>query len=78
MGGNKNAYKTLVGKFEGNRPLGRPTHRWEGIIRKDLKEMGGGGGRCGLDASGSAKGPEAGPSEYGNESSGSIKKRGIS
>jgi hypothetical protein len=32
-------------------------------------------GRCGLDAPGSGQGPIAGPSEQGNELSGSIKGR---
>jgi hypothetical protein len=30
----------LVQKPEGNRPLGRPIHRWEVAIKMDLKEMG--------------------------------------
>jgi hypothetical protein len=29
MGEVINAHKILVGKPDGNRPLGRPTHRWE-------------------------------------------------
>jgi hypothetical protein len=29
----RNAYKILVGKSEGKRPLGRPRRRWEDIIR---------------------------------------------
>ena len=32
------------GKPEGKRPLGRPRHRWEGNIRMDLQEVGGGCG----------------------------------
>jgi hypothetical protein len=35
-----NAYKVLVGKPEGNRPLGRPRHRWEENIKLDLEEVG--------------------------------------
>jgi hypothetical protein len=35
-----NAYKILVGGPEGNRPLGIPRRRWEGDIKKDLKEIG--------------------------------------
>jgi hypothetical protein len=27
----RNAYKILVGKPEGNRPLGRPRHSWENV-----------------------------------------------
>jgi hypothetical protein len=33
-----NAYKILVGKPEGNRPLRRPRNRWEYHIRMDLRE----------------------------------------
>jgi len=36
-------YRVLVGKPEGKRPLGRPRHRWEGIIKIHLQEMGSGG-----------------------------------
>jgi hypothetical protein len=36
----RNAYKILVGKLEGNRPLGRPRCKWEGNIRMDLRETG--------------------------------------
>jgi hypothetical protein len=36
-------YKVLVGKPEGNRPLGRPRHRWEDWIKMDLREIGLGG-----------------------------------
>jgi len=35
--GEINAYKILVGKPEGKRPLGRPRGRWEGFIRMDLR-----------------------------------------
>jgi hypothetical protein len=34
------AYKILVGKAEGKRPLGRPRHRWVGNIKMDLREIG--------------------------------------
>jgi hypothetical protein len=33
-------YKVLVGKPEGERPLGRPRRRWEDGIRMDLREIG--------------------------------------
>ena len=33
----------LVGKPKGKRPLGRPRRRWEDNIKKDLREVGGGG-----------------------------------
>jgi hypothetical protein len=39
MGEMRNAYKILVGKPEGKRPLGRSRHRWEGNIRMDLREV---------------------------------------
>ena len=37
-------HRVLVGKPEGKRPLGRPRRRWEDNIKKDLQEVGGGGG----------------------------------
>jgi hypothetical protein len=36
----KGAYRVLVGKPEGRRPLGRPRHRWEDNIKMDLREVG--------------------------------------
>jgi len=36
MGERKGVYKTLVGKPEGTRPLGRPRRRWEDYIKMDL------------------------------------------
>jgi hypothetical protein len=36
----KNAYRLLVEKPEGNRPLGRPRCRWVDNIRMDIGEMG--------------------------------------
>jgi len=36
----RNAYKILVGKPEGKKPLGRPSRRWEDNIRMDFKEIG--------------------------------------
>jgi hypothetical protein len=47
MGENRNAYRILVGKLEGKRPLGRFRHRWEDNIKMDLREIGCGDG--GLD-----------------------------
>jgi hypothetical protein len=35
----KNAYRILVRKPEGKRPLGRRRHRWEDNIRMDLREI---------------------------------------
>ena len=39
MGEDKGAYRVLVGKPEGKRPLGRPRRRWVDNIRADLQEM---------------------------------------
>jgi hypothetical protein len=35
-----NAYRILVGKPEGKRPLGRPRRRWVDSIKTDLREVG--------------------------------------
>jgi hypothetical protein len=35
--------RTLAGKPEGKRPLGRPRHRWVGNVKMDLRETGWGG-----------------------------------
>jgi hypothetical protein len=40
MGEKRNAYRLLVGKPEGNRPLGGPRRRWVDNIRMDLGEVG--------------------------------------
>ncbi|KAJ4450651.1 hypothetical protein ANN_02080 [Periplaneta americana] len=40
MGESRNAYRVLVGRLEGKRPLGRPRRRWEGNIKMDLREVG--------------------------------------
>ena len=37
----RGVYKILVGKPDGNRPLGRPRRRWEDNIKMDLEEVGG-------------------------------------
>ena len=36
----RNAYRVLMGKPEGKRPLRRPRRRWEDNIRMDLREVG--------------------------------------
>jgi hypothetical protein len=36
----KNAYRVLVGKPEGKRPLGTPRHRWVHSIKIDIREVG--------------------------------------
>jgi hypothetical protein len=43
MGDRRGIYRILVGKPEGERPLGRPRHRWKDNIKMDLQEMGCGG-----------------------------------
>jgi hypothetical protein len=40
MGEKRNAYRKLVGKPEGKRPLGRPRRRWVDNIKMDLREIG--------------------------------------
>jgi hypothetical protein len=34
MGGKRNAYRVLVGKPEGRKPLGRPRRRWEDNVTR--------------------------------------------
>ncbi|KAJ4427876.1 hypothetical protein ANN_23882 [Periplaneta americana] len=40
MGESRNAYRVLVGRPEGKRPLGRPRRRWGDNIKMDLREVG--------------------------------------
>jgi hypothetical protein len=40
MGEKRNAYRLLVGRPEGKRPLGRPRRRLVDNIRMDLGEVG--------------------------------------
>jgi hypothetical protein len=40
MGEGRGAYRVLVGRPEGKRPLGRPRRRWEDNIKMDLREIG--------------------------------------
>jgi hypothetical protein len=40
MWGTSNAYRILVGKPEGKRPLGRPRRRWVDNIKIDFGEVG--------------------------------------
>jgi len=40
MGEMRNAYRILVGKPAGKKPLGRPRCTWEDNIRMDLREIG--------------------------------------
>jgi hypothetical protein len=39
-GKRRDAYRVLVGKPEGKRPLGRQRQRWEDNIKMDLQEVG--------------------------------------
>jgi hypothetical protein len=41
IGEGRGVYRVLVGKPEGQRPLGRPRRRWEDNIKMDLQEVGG-------------------------------------
>jgi len=43
MGEGRGVYRVLVGKPEGNRPLGRSRRRWEDNIKMNLQEVGCGG-----------------------------------
>jgi hypothetical protein len=40
MGEKRNAHRLLVGKSEGERPLGSPRRRWLDNIRMDLGDVG--------------------------------------
>jgi hypothetical protein len=40
MGEKRTAYRILLGKPEGRRPLGRPRRRWVDNIEMDLREIG--------------------------------------
>jgi hypothetical protein len=51
MGKDRGVHRVLVGKPEGKRPLGRPRRRWEGNIKMNFQEVG--GGSWGLDGVGS-------------------------
>jgi hypothetical protein len=39
MGENRHAYRILVGKPEGKRPLGRPRRMWVNNIKMNLREI---------------------------------------
>jgi len=40
MKGMRCAYKILIKKCKGKKPLGRSRHRWENNIRLNLREIG--------------------------------------
>ena len=40
IGERRIAYRVLVGKPEGTRPLGRPSRRWDVNSKMDLQEVG--------------------------------------
>jgi hypothetical protein len=40
LGETRNAYRILVGKPEGKRPLGRPRHGWVDNMKIDLRKIG--------------------------------------
>jgi hypothetical protein len=39
MGERRDAYRALVGRPKGKRPLGRPRRTWENNIKIDLQEL---------------------------------------
>jgi hypothetical protein len=43
MGEKRNAYRLLVGKPEGERPIRRPRRRWLANVKMGLLEIGWGG-----------------------------------
>jgi hypothetical protein len=45
-GDKRNAYRILIGKPEGKRPLGRPRCRWVDNIKIDFREIGWDGMVC--------------------------------
>jgi hypothetical protein len=66
IGETRNAYRILVGKPEGKRPLGRPRRMWVVNIKMDLRAISWGVTDW-IDM-----GPMEGSCEHGYQSSGSI------
>jgi hypothetical protein len=71
MGDRRDAYRVLVGKPEGRKPLRRSRSKWEDNIKMDLREVGWGVYR--LDRSGSEYDQVAGSRDCGEELLRSIK-----
>jgi hypothetical protein len=46
LGVKRNAYRMLVGRSKGKRPLRTPRHKWEDNIKIDHKEISWGGMDC--------------------------------
>jgi hypothetical protein len=70
MGEKRGAYRVLVGKPEGMRPLRRHRRRWEDNIKMDLREV----GWKGMNWIDLAQDRDvAGSCKCGNETSGSTK-----
>jgi hypothetical protein len=69
--GTRNAYRILVGKPEGKRPLGRLKRRWVDNIKMDLREIG-------WDSMDWIELVQDRYSEHGDEPSGSLKLLGTS
>jgi len=51
MGVRRHAHRVLVGKHEGERPLGRPRRKWEDNIKGDIQDV----GEVGMDWNGLAQ-----------------------
>jgi hypothetical protein len=68
IGEMRNAYRILIGKPEGKKPLGRPRIDGRIILKWILKGIG-----CGMDSFDLGHEHLSGSSEHGNEPSGSIK-----
>jgi hypothetical protein len=69
MGEKRNAYRLLLGKPEGKKPLGRPRRRWVDNIRMDLGEV----GWCDVDWIGLAQEQVESCCEFSIEPTGSMK-----
>jgi hypothetical protein len=68
MGDRRGAYRVLVGRPDGKRPVGRPRHRWVDNIKMDLQYV----GWVGMDWVALAQ-DRVGTCECRSEPSGSIK-----